>query len=438
MLLARGATGHGALRPRARGRPAGPRPRPAAGDEPSGDAEPDDRGRPADRARAPAARAAPASPHVRGLPHARPALVRSAADGRRPARPRVRARRRDRGGEVVAAVGPAGALLVHGRARPRGPYAQAPPPGPHPSGGGGMPRDHRALRVRAPQLRPLARLRRAGDPPRRQPGPLRGRHRTQRRSRRSSAPPRCTSTASESRCSSRPISSSARQHPGARLLLSKPREARLAHAFADPDNGVELVDMDDAAVLAELNGRAWAAALPSTNEAFGLVLVEALATGTPVVASDLGPFPEIVDRPEIGRLFPGDDPADLAAALLETFELAGDPGRATRASPAPATSPASAPRPRTRSSTASCSPHRDRGRPPHLGMIWADEHARDSRSRRLPRPPSAAALVAERARGADASSASAGRSSSATTPRARRRTSCSQPIRWRCRATCAT
>ena len=117
-----------------------------------------------------------------------------------------------------------------------------------------------------------------------------------------------------------------RQHPGARLLLSKPREARLAHAFADPDNGVELVDMDDAAVLAELNGRAWAAALPSTNEAFGLVLVEALATGTPVVASDLGPFPEIVDRPEIGRLFPGDDPADLAAALLETFELAGDPG----------------------------------------------------------------------------------------------------------------
>jgi phosphatidylinositol alpha-mannosyltransferase len=116
-----------------------------------------------------------------------------------------------------------------------------------------------------------------------------------------------------------------RTHPEARLLLNRPSDERLAVAYADPVNGVELVDMDDANVLAELNGQAWAAVLPSTNEAFGLVLVEALATGTPVVASDLGPFPEIVDRPEIGRLFPGHAAADLAAALVETFELAGDP-----------------------------------------------------------------------------------------------------------------
>jgi glycosyltransferase involved in cell wall biosynthesis len=116
-----------------------------------------------------------------------------------------------------------------------------------------------------------------------------------------------------------------RTHPNARLLLNRPTDESLAQAFADPLSGVELVDMDDQAVLAALNGEAWAAALPSTNEAFGLVLVEALATGTPVVASDLGPFPEIVDRPEVGRLFPGDDAQDLAQALLETFELAGDP-----------------------------------------------------------------------------------------------------------------
>jgi phosphatidylinositol alpha-mannosyltransferase len=116
-----------------------------------------------------------------------------------------------------------------------------------------------------------------------------------------------------------------RTHPGARLLLNRPRDIRLLEAYEDPEHGVELVDMDDQAVLAELNARAWAAALPSTNEAFGLVLVEALATGTPVVASDLGPFPEIVDRPEVGRLFAGDAAESLARALLETFELAGAP-----------------------------------------------------------------------------------------------------------------
>jgi phosphatidylinositol alpha-mannosyltransferase len=116
-----------------------------------------------------------------------------------------------------------------------------------------------------------------------------------------------------------------RKHPRARLLLNRPRDERVADAFEDPENGVELVDMDDAAVLADLNARAWAAVLPSTNEAFGLVLVEALATGTPVVASDLGPFPEIIDRPEVGRLFAGDDPEPLSRALIETFELADAP-----------------------------------------------------------------------------------------------------------------
>ena len=38
-----------------------------------------------------------------------------------------------------------------------------------------------------------------------------------------------------------------------------------------------------------------------------------------------GAFPEIVDRPEVGRLFAGDSPEALAQALLETFELSRDP-----------------------------------------------------------------------------------------------------------------
>ena len=118
-----------------------------------------------------------------------------------------------------------------------------------------------------------------------------------------------------------------REHSAARLLLNRPRDPAVAAAFDGP--GVELTDMDDPATLASLNGRAWAAALPSFGEAFGLVLVEAMATGTPAVGAAHGAFPEIVDRPEVGALFEGDDPAALADALLRAFELAREP--ATRA-----------------------------------------------------------------------------------------------------------
>lgn len=117
-----------------------------------------------------------------------------------------------------------------------------------------------------------------------------------------------------------------RRHPGARLLLDRPRDAALEQRFRA--EGVEFADFDDTATMARHLGAAWAAVLPSWNEAFGMVLVEAMATGTPVVGSSGGAFGEIVDRPEVGRLFDG-GPDELATALLEVFELSADP--ATRA-----------------------------------------------------------------------------------------------------------
>ena len=64
--------------------------------------------------------------------------------------------------------------------------------------------------------------------------------------------------------------------------------------------------------------------LPADDEAFGLVLVESLAAGTPVVAARSGACPDIVDDPRVGRLFEPGDAADLARAIGEALELAAD------------------------------------------------------------------------------------------------------------------
>jgi glycosyltransferase involved in cell wall biosynthesis len=60
--------------------------------------------------------------------------------------------------------------------------------------------------------------------------------------------------------------------------------------------------------------------LPSEYEAFGLVLLEALAQGTPVVASRVGGIPEFLEDGKAGRLVPTKDPTALAAAILSLWD----------------------------------------------------------------------------------------------------------------------
>jgi glycosyltransferase involved in cell wall biosynthesis len=91
--------------------------------------------------------------------------------------------------------------------------------------------------------------------------------------------------------------------------------------------GVRYAGHLDQQRLAELVGHsALALVTPVWNEPFGLVAVEAMACGTPVVALARGGLPEIVDR-RSGRLIPpteatGFAPDDLAAAVRAMAQAA--------------------------------------------------------------------------------------------------------------------
>ena len=106
--------------------------------------------------------------------------------------------------------------------------------------------------------------------------------------------------------------------PDARLLLSRPRDLeRVVHAGVPLEApGVEWVNLDRRDALAAAYGCAWVAALPARSEAFGLVLVEAMACGTPVLGYNDAAIPEVLSSPELGRLFDRLEPRAIADALL--------------------------------------------------------------------------------------------------------------------------
>jgi phosphatidyl-myo-inositol alpha-mannosyltransferase len=63
------------------------------------------------------------------------------------------------------------------------------------------------------------------------------------------------------------------------------------------------------------------------GESFGVILLEAMAAGTPILASDLEPFRRVLDDGQAGTLFRTGDPAALAASLAALLD---DPARRQR------------------------------------------------------------------------------------------------------------
>jgi len=86
---------------------------------------------------------------------------------------------------------------------------------------------------------------------------------------------------------------------------------------------VRFVGDVDAEELRALYAQAAITCLPSINEAFGMVLVESLASGAPVVGADHGAITEIIGG-DVGALFVPDDVQACRRALAETLERADD------------------------------------------------------------------------------------------------------------------
>jgi glycosyltransferase involved in cell wall biosynthesis len=82
-------------------------------------------------------------------------------------------------------------------------------------------------------------------------------------------------------------------------------------------------------------------ALTSDYEGFGLVLLESMSAGKPVVATNVSAIPEVVTPGETGILVPAQDPAAFGRALVDLLDpdLRIAMGRAGRRRVAEAFSP---------------------------------------------------------------------------------------------------
>jgi glycosyltransferase involved in cell wall biosynthesis len=98
--------------------------------------------------------------------------------------------------------------------------------------------------------------------------------------------------------------------PLRRRLQARPDAARVSWLPYEPDRGR----------LADLMASVDLVVTPSPTETFGLAALEAMASGTPVLAADKGGVAELVSRSCGGMLFPSGDRAGLAQAAIDLLQ----------------------------------------------------------------------------------------------------------------------
>ncbi len=104
------------------------------------------------------------------------------------------------------------------------------------------------------------------------------------------------------------------------LVVGRGDEDELRDDAGDLASHLRFLGQVDDAVKASAMRSADVYCAPHTGgESFGIVLVEAMAAGTVVVASDLDAFRQVLDDGRAGRLVPVDDAAALAEGLIEVL-----------------------------------------------------------------------------------------------------------------------
>jgi len=109
----------------------------------------------------------------------------------------------------------------------------------------------------------------------------------------------------------------------ARLVMvgdgpDKPRAEQLARTLGVAKHVLFLGNQE---VMEELLPLADVFLLPSSTESFGLVALEAMSAGVPVVASNVGGLPELVENGQTGFLVAADD---LSAHVRAVLKILGD------------------------------------------------------------------------------------------------------------------
>ena len=119
-----------------------------------------------------------------------------------------------------------------------------------------------------------------------------------------------------------------RAHPGVRLLVAGrgDRDEALAPLPPHVRGHVEFLGMVSDQEKARLLRSVDLYVAPNTGgESFGIILVEAMSAGAPVLAADLDAFAQVLDqRPAPAWLFPTADPEALATAAARLLD---DPAR---------------------------------------------------------------------------------------------------------------
>ena len=117
----------------------------------------------------------------------------------------------------------------------------------------------------------------------------------------------------------------ARSDPAARLVVvgadggTRPALERRARDLGIASRVTITGHIEDERLLASGFREARLLALPSEYEAFGLVLLEALAHGTPVVSTRVGGIPEFIEDGKAGVLVPPGDAPALSDALARLW-----------------------------------------------------------------------------------------------------------------------